>query len=97
MQMTNPKCFRSLALNCRLYWDKENTGEIFTTVEQAAIACSCSEEDIKRSIPYKPNLVTIDGREHIFVTFMQLTDFLHKFRPSVLAECLLIAATQTKV
>ena len=97
MTVQNPKSFYSPVLNCKIYWDKENTGEIFTTVEQAAIACSCSEEDIKRAIPYKPHVVTIDGQSHIFVSFMLLSDLLHKFRPSILAECLLIAVTQTKV
>jgi hypothetical protein len=97
MTVQNPKTFYSPVLNCRFYWDKENTGEIFTTAEQAAIACSCSVEDILRSITYKPYLITINGQTLVFITFMQLTDFLHKFRPSVLAECLLIAVTQTKV
>jgi len=104
IQITNPKSFYSPVLNCLFYWDRENTGEIFTTVEQAAIACSCSEEDvkrteedIKRAIPYKPVIVAINGKQHIFVSFMLLSDLLHKFRPSVLAQCLLIAVTQTKV
>jgi hypothetical protein len=96
MTVQNPKSFYSPVLNCLLYWDKENTGEIFTTVEQAAIACSCSEEDIKSTIPYKPVLVVIDGKQHIFVPFMLLSDLLHKFRPSILAECLLIAVTKEK-
>ena len=101
MTVQNPKSFYSPVLNCLFYWDKDNTGEIFTTVEQAAIACSCSEEDIKRTqediksaIPYKPVIVTIEGQSHIFVSFMLLSDLLHKFRPSILAECLLIAVTK---
>jgi hypothetical protein len=91
------KSYYSPMLNCRFYHDHDGSGAIFITVEQAAIACGCPQEDLVRSMNCNPEILDIDGQPQIIVNFAQFADFLHKFNPHLLANCLLVTALQTKI
>jgi hypothetical protein len=91
------KSYYSPLLNCRFYHDRDGSGAIFTTVEQAAIACCCQQEDLVRSMNCEPETLDIDGQPQIIVNFAQFADFLHKFNSYQLANCLLVATLQTQI
>lgn len=82
----NITAVRSPILGITMYVDMD-TQEVFTTLAQAAIACYTSQEDLMRDLPYRPTYVAIGPDKVVKVSVMQLTNYLHKYRPSVLSAC----------